>query len=126
MKMKITEIRESIAGWFFHEPSKKKRANKAYEVMSGIDHKRPFVLVISNGQDHVEALQVPKIITSPSLDEIIDRVEKNKDGLWRYYDGKTEFQSVGYDQVIASLKKLRENHQGRKGSEYVATDNNDK
>ena len=106
--MKITEIRESIAGWFFHEPSKTKRVNKAYEVMSGIDHKRPFVLSISNGQDHVEALQVPKVITSPSLDEIIERVERNKDGLWRYYDGKTEFQVVSYDQVIASFKKLRE------------------
>jgi hypothetical protein len=106
--MKITEIRENIAGWFFREPSKTKRVNKAYEVMSGIDHKRPFVLSISNGQEHVEALQVPKTITSPSLDEIIERVERNKDGLWRYYDGKTEFQAVSYDQVITSFKKLRE------------------
>ena len=51
---------------------------------------------------------MPKVITSPSLDEIIERVERNKDGLWRYYDGKTEFQVVSYDQVIASFKKLRE------------------
>jgi hypothetical protein len=87
--MNITELREEIATNFLREPSHTKRLNKTYEVLDGIDHKRPFCYVAS-GMNHVEAFQLPKTITSPRLDEIITNIEKQQEGMWYYYDGNQQ------------------------------------
>lgn len=105
--MKLTELREAIADNFLREPSRSKRINRTYEVLDGIDHRRPFCYV-SSGMNHVEAFQLPKNITLPSLDDIIKNIEKQKDGMWYYYDGKTEILYVTYDSVYASFTKLRQ------------------
>ena len=111
--MNITELREEIATNFLREPSRTKRLNKTYEVLDGIDHKRPFCYVAS-GMNHVEAFQLPKTITSPRLDEIITNIEKQQEGMWYYYDGKTEPQRVAYESILASFKQIRDKYYGNR------------
>lgn len=105
--MNIKELREAISNNFMKEPSHTKRLNKTYEVLDGIDHNRPFCYV-SSGMNHAEAFQLPKNITSQRLDEIITNIEKQQEGMWYYYDGKTEPQRVAYESILASFKQIRD------------------
>ena len=109
--MNIKELREAISNNFLKEPSHTRRLSKTYEVLDGIDHKRPFAYVVK-GFDHVEALQLPKTITSPTLDELIDRCERQKEGQWYYYDGKTQPQLVEYESVHQSFLQIKRKYYG--------------
>ena len=109
--MNIKELREEISSNFMKETSHTKRLNKAYEVLDGIDHKRPFVYVCK-GLNHVEALQLPKNITSQSLDELIEKSERQKDGQWYYYDGKTLPVRIEYESIHQSFINIRKKYYG--------------
>lgn len=109
--MNIKELREEISKNFMKETSHTKRLNKAYDVLDGIDHKRPFAYVCK-GLNHVEALQLPKTITSQSLDELIERCERQKDGQWYYYDGKTQPMCVEYESIHQSFINIRKKYYG--------------
>ena len=109
--MNIKDLRETISNNFLKEPNHTRRLNKAYEVLDGIDHKRPFCYVAS-GMNHVEAFQLPKTITSPRLDEIITNIEKQQEGMWYYYDGKTQPLLVEYESVHQSFLQIKRKYYG--------------